>query len=125
MQPTVHTPAFQKLVVRAELGDAGRCERGTGWTSRSGHSRGRASRERAWSRRLALVADPTAARQTALRVVQQIDALLAGQWATAWDALHHVILPALVLAAYNVGLLTRYTRSAVLEVIESISDIRV
>ena len=46
-----------------------------------------------------------------------VDALLAGQWGTAWDALHHLILPALVLAAYNVGLLTRYTRSAVLEVI--------
>ena len=37
--------------------------------------------------------------------------------ALAWDALHHLILPALVLAAFNVGLLTRYTRSAVLEVI--------
>jgi peptide/nickel transport system permease protein len=46
-----------------------------------------------------------------------IDALLAGQWSTARDALHHLILPALVLAAFNVGLLTRYTRSAVLEVI--------
>jgi peptide/nickel transport system permease protein len=46
-----------------------------------------------------------------------VDALLAGQWDVAKDALHHLILPALVLAAYNVGLLTRYTRSAVLEVI--------
>ena len=46
-----------------------------------------------------------------------IDALLAGQWSTAWNALHHLMLPALVLAAFNVGLLTRYTRSAVLEVI--------
>jgi peptide/nickel transport system permease protein len=46
-----------------------------------------------------------------------VDALLAGQWSVAWDALHHLILPALVLAAYNVGLLTRYTRTAVLEVI--------
>jgi peptide/nickel transport system permease protein len=46
-----------------------------------------------------------------------IDALLAGQWSVAWDAFHHLILPALVLAAYNVGLLTRYTRTAVLEVI--------
>jgi peptide/nickel transport system permease protein len=46
-----------------------------------------------------------------------LDALWAGQWATAWNALHHLILPALVLAAYNVGLLTRYTRTAVLEVI--------
>ena len=46
-----------------------------------------------------------------------VDALLAGQWSTAWNALHHLMLQALVLAAYNVGLLTRYTRSAVLEVI--------
>jgi peptide/nickel transport system permease protein len=46
-----------------------------------------------------------------------VDALLAGQWGTAQSAFHHLILPALVLAAYNVGLLTRYTRSAVLEVI--------
>jgi peptide/nickel transport system permease protein len=34
-----------------------------------------------------------------------VDALLAGHWSTAWNALHHLILPALVLAAYNVGLL--------------------
>jgi peptide/nickel transport system permease protein len=47
-----------------------------------------------------------------------IDSLLAGQWATFWDAVQHLILPALVLALFNVGLLTRYTRSAVLEVIE-------
>jgi peptide/nickel transport system permease protein len=46
-----------------------------------------------------------------------VDALLAGDWSTFTSALHHLVLPALVLAAYNVGLLTRYTRSAVLEVI--------
>jgi peptide/nickel transport system permease protein len=46
-----------------------------------------------------------------------VDALLAGDWSTAQNAMHHLVLPALVLAAYNVGLLTRYTRSAVLEVI--------
>jgi peptide/nickel transport system permease protein len=45
-----------------------------------------------------------------------IDALLAGQWGTFSQALHHLVLPALVLAAFNVSLLTRYTRSAVLEV---------
>jgi peptide/nickel transport system permease protein len=48
-----------------------------------------------------------------------VDALLAGEWSTAWNAVHHLVLPALVLAAYNVGLLTRYTRTAVLEVIEN------
>src|SRR6185312_704203 len=46
-----------------------------------------------------------------------VDAALAGQWGVAGEAIHHLILPALVLAAFNVSLLTRYTRSAVLEVI--------
>jgi peptide/nickel transport system permease protein len=45
-----------------------------------------------------------------------IDALAAGEWATAVDAARHLVLPALVLALFNIGLLTRYTRSAVLEV---------
>jgi peptide/nickel transport system permease protein len=46
-----------------------------------------------------------------------VDALIAGQWSTFTDAFRHLVLPGLVLAAYNIGLLTRYTRSAVLEVI--------
>jgi peptide/nickel transport system permease protein len=46
-----------------------------------------------------------------------IDALLAGNWGLFVQSLHHLILPALVLAAFNVSLLTRFTRSAVLEVI--------
>ena len=45
-----------------------------------------------------------------------IDALLAGQWSVAREAVHHLVLPALVLAAFNVSLLARYTRSSVLEV---------
>ncbi|HZO35208.1 MAG TPA: ABC transporter permease [Gaiellaceae bacterium] len=46
-----------------------------------------------------------------------IDALIAGKWSLFVQALHHIVLPALVLAAFNVSLLTRFTRSAVLEVI--------
>jgi peptide/nickel transport system permease protein len=46
-----------------------------------------------------------------------IDALLAGKFGLFVQALHHLVLPALVLAAFNVSLLTRFTRSAVLEVI--------
>ena len=45
-----------------------------------------------------------------------IDALFAGQWGVAGEAFHHLVLPALVLAAFNVSLLARYTRSSVLEV---------
>jgi ABC-type dipeptide/oligopeptide/nickel transport system permease component len=46
-----------------------------------------------------------------------IDALLSARWGLFVQALHHLALPALVLAAFNVSLLTRYTRSAVLEVV--------
>jgi peptide/nickel transport system permease protein len=45
-----------------------------------------------------------------------IDALLDGDWRLSLEAIHHLVLPALVLAAFNVSLLARYTRSAVLEV---------
>jgi len=48
-----------------------------------------------------------------------IDALLAGQLDVFGNAVQHLILPACVLAAYNVGLLTRFTRSSVLEVINN------
>jgi peptide/nickel transport system permease protein len=46
-----------------------------------------------------------------------VDAALHGDWSVAWDAMHHLILPALVLAAFNVSLIMRYTRSAILEVV--------
>jgi peptide/nickel transport system permease protein len=46
-----------------------------------------------------------------------IDSLLAGDWDTFRDALAHLLLPALVLAAYAAGLLTRFTRAAVLDVL--------
>ena len=46
-----------------------------------------------------------------------VDALLAGNVGLFGEAFHHLVLPALVLAAFNVSLLTRFTRSAVLEVI--------
>lgn len=45
-----------------------------------------------------------------------VDALIHGQWSTLWDALQHIMLPALVLILVVVGYVTRYTRSAVLEV---------
>ena len=48
-----------------------------------------------------------------------LDALLSGEPDVALNAAQHLILPALVLAAYSVGLLTRFTRSAVLEVIDN------
>jgi peptide/nickel transport system permease protein len=44
-----------------------------------------------------------------------IDSLLAGKWATFSDAASHLVLPSLVLASYSMGVITRITRSAMLE----------
>src|SRR5439155_24651276 len=60
--------------------------------------------------------DPGATPPPSVTRLYSIAALLAGQWSVFVQALHHLVLPALVLAAFNVSLLTRYTRSAVLEV---------
>jgi peptide/nickel transport system permease protein len=46
-----------------------------------------------------------------------VDSLLAGQWATFFDALSHLVLPGAVLILYTVGLLVRFSRSAVLDVL--------
>ncbi len=46
-----------------------------------------------------------------------VDSLLAGDWATFRNAVEHLILPSLVLGAYSVGLITRITRSSMLEVL--------
>lgn len=46
-----------------------------------------------------------------------VDSLLAGDKEVFVDALRHLILPGLVLGAYSAALLTRMTRSALLEVL--------
>ncbi|WP_301182457.1 ABC transporter permease [Subtercola boreus] len=46
-----------------------------------------------------------------------VDALVAGQYTTFFNALSHLILPGLVLILYTVGLLVRFSRSAVLDVL--------
>jgi peptide/nickel transport system permease protein len=46
-----------------------------------------------------------------------VDALVAGDPATAWNALAHLALPAFVLATWSVGLLTRMTRASMLSVL--------
>jgi peptide/nickel transport system permease protein len=48
-----------------------------------------------------------------------VDALLAGQGSVFENALQHLLLPALVLAATNIGIFIRFTRSAVLEVLDN------
>ena len=44
-----------------------------------------------------------------------IDALVTGNWVAFGDALAHLVLPAVTLAAYPVGLIARMTRASMLE----------
>jgi peptide/nickel transport system permease protein len=46
-----------------------------------------------------------------------IDAIVAGEWATLGNALSHLVLPSLVLGILTSGLISRVTRSAMLEVL--------
>jgi peptide/nickel transport system permease protein len=46
-----------------------------------------------------------------------VDALLTGNWVVLWSALQHVILPAIVIAAYPAGVITRMVRASVLDTV--------
>lgn len=48
-----------------------------------------------------------------------LDSLLEGNPAKAWDAFKHLILPGFVLAAFTMGLITRTTRSNLLDVMST------
>ncbi|HHY95909.1 MAG TPA: ABC transporter permease [Firmicutes bacterium] len=45
-----------------------------------------------------------------------LDSLLTGNWPVFTNALSHIVLPAITMAAYPLGLITRMTRSSLLEV---------
>jgi peptide/nickel transport system permease protein len=46
-----------------------------------------------------------------------VDSLLTGNWPVLWSALSHVVLPAVVIAAYPAGVITRMVRASVLDTI--------
>jgi peptide/nickel transport system permease protein len=60
--------------------------------------------------------DPTQPAPTHLTGLFTVDAAVHGQWALCWSALRHLVLPGLVLAVYTVGMLTRFTRASMLEI---------
>lgn len=47
-----------------------------------------------------------------------LDSLLTGNWITFKDSVYHLVLPAITLAAYPMGLVARMTRAAMLETLE-------
>jgi peptide/nickel transport system permease protein len=46
-----------------------------------------------------------------------VDAALSGQWDVWSSAVRHLVLPSFVLAVYTVGMLVRFTRASVLEIL--------
>jgi peptide/nickel transport system permease protein len=46
-----------------------------------------------------------------------LDSLVTGNFVVFWDAMLHLVLPAIALAAYPIGLVARMTRSAMLEIL--------
>ncbi|GAA0951174.1 ABC transporter permease [Nonomuraea longicatena] len=61
--------------------------------------------------------DPSLSAPEPITGLHTVDAALTGQWDVFASAAGHLVTPALVLALYTIGLLTRFTRSAVLEVL--------
>jgi peptide/nickel transport system permease protein len=61
--------------------------------------------------------DPGYPRSPEVTGLLLVDSLLDNDPFTFQMALHHILLPACVLAAYTVGLITRFTRASVLEVL--------
>jgi peptide/nickel transport system permease protein len=46
-----------------------------------------------------------------------LDTAIAGEWGLFFDALRHIVLPAITVSLYPIGLVTRMTRSALLEIL--------
>ncbi|HWQ58710.1 MAG TPA: ABC transporter permease [Clostridia bacterium] len=46
-----------------------------------------------------------------------VDCVLKGQWSLFLDALAHIVLPAITISLYPIGLVARMTRSALLEIL--------
>ena len=59
--------------------------------------------------------DAIALPPTSVTGLYLIDSALAGDWETFRDALAHLVLPSIVLAAATLGLITRTTRASMLE----------
>ncbi|GAA1899765.1 ABC transporter permease [Streptomyces sodiiphilus] len=47
-----------------------------------------------------------------------LDGLLTGEWDASWDALMHLVLPAIALSSIPLAIITRMTRASVLEVLQ-------
>jgi peptide/nickel transport system permease protein len=61
--------------------------------------------------------DPADAPPTHTTGMFTVDAALHGQWGLLSSALLHLVLPGLVLATYTVGMLLRFTRASMLEIL--------
>ena len=63
--------------------------------------------------------DPGVDAPSTITGMYTVDAFLHGQFALAWQALRHIMLPAIVLAIYTIAVLTRFTRASILEILNN------
>jgi peptide/nickel transport system permease protein len=61
--------------------------------------------------------DPGMTPGTPITGMYVVDSLLRGNWPVFWNALAHLVLPAVVLATVGVGFIARITRATVLDVL--------
>ena len=47
-----------------------------------------------------------------------VDSIISANWAALWDTIRHLILPAIALGTIPLAIITRITRTAVLEVMQ-------
>lgn len=59
--------------------------------------------------------DPRMARPEQITGLFTVDSLLTGNWAAFGSALHHLILPTIILGGFTLALVLRVTRSAIIE----------
>lgn len=64
------------------------------------------------------VVDPTLAPPKAVTGAPLLDALIAGKWVYFWNALQHLILPALAIAVIGFGLVTRLERATMIDALD-------
>lgn len=61
--------------------------------------------------------DPTLWAPPQVTGLYLVDSIIAGDWEAFTNAFGHLLLPAIVLTMYSMGLMVRFTRSSVLEVL--------
>jgi peptide/nickel transport system permease protein len=64
------------------------------------------------------VVDPTLPAPAVVTGVPMLDSILAGNWTYLWSLTQHILLPALTLAVISFGIVTRISRSSMIDALD-------